>query len=386
MGIAVATCKAPSWCGRTNAQLPDPPTSANPSTALFADPVARKLFWLPDPPGADCPGLQAFWTRLSTGITAYRCPETIDGPTRDIEFLSNPPAGDIRPEDWVRGNGASRQSRSPNWAGATVHAVDGGTLTQVVGGWTEPGLVRSGSYLPEQEFRSSVWIGFNGHAAYYDAALPQIGTMQRIFSDDVGTLQTEHWVWFEWWANTKAVDAAKLLLPVYLNLDVGPGDTVLCSVEIIPGDPAADHEETYPFVARMCVCVEYLHKPDKVLVMPFIVHPPLVDRHQVRPTGSTANWIAELPDNVDKAHPFLMPRFVTQADPADTVTFEHCAAAVAVHAGAPIFGEQTLEVSRRFHMFSKPPERADALEKIATALTPRISDTAFSIQVTGNRP
>ncbi len=379
-------CKAPCWYGRVNPQVPEPPTQANPSTRLFADAAARKTYWLPDPPGRAFPGLQAFWERLSTGITGYMQPVAIAGPPLDRAFLLSLPPGSFRPEDWVRGNGASRQSRSPNWSGATVHAADGGMLTQVVAGWTEPEVFASGVIAPGQEFRSSIWTGFNGHAAYYDAALPQIGTMQQIYLDASHHRQTRHWVWFEWWANTKANSTAENLLPVYLQLDVHPGDTVLCSVELIPGDPVADPTETFPVVARMSVCIDHKHSATKVLVMPFIVHPPLVDEYQVQPTGSTASWVAELPANVDKEHPFLMPRFVTQVDPFNAVTFEHCAAAIAVNAGEAPFGEQTLEVSRRFNMFSKPPERADALKKIATTLTPRISDTSFRIQVDGHGP
>ena len=395
MGLAVPspTPSIPDW--RLNPPpLPAQPTNSNSSTLLFGDAVSRANYWLPDPPGAGFPELQAFWQRLSTSITEYRKPKQHPNAPHVVYAT---PAGllgeGVRSEDWVRGNGASRQSRSPNWSGASVHAVDGGTFTQIVGSWTEPQVATSGTFANTQEFRSSVWIGFNGHGAYDDAALPQIGTMQQITA---GSSQSKHWVWFEWWANSKVCshgDDRTAFLPFYLELDVAEGDIVLCNVEILPSDPANDPPDT-PYVARMCICVEHLDTATqsvrKVLVMPFIVRPPPVDNRRVQPIGSTANWIAELPTNIDRNNnvdvnnPFLMPRFGTGPAPSNSVTFQNCVAAVAPNPGEPIIAERTLEVSRRINMIGRKHNGAGSVGKIATTLTPRISDTSFSIQVDGN--
>ena len=391
--MATPTPSNPAW-RRNPLPLPARPTASYPSSRLFGTPQDRKDYWLPDPPGAGFPELQAFWQRLSTSITEYRKPKLHPNAPKFVKPKTARLLADgVRSEDWVRGNGASRQSRSPNWSGTSVHAVNGGTFTQVVGSWNEPGIARSGTYDPTQEFRSSVWIGFNGHAAYEDAALPQIGTMQQFTA---GSPLSKHWVWFEWWANSKVCshgDDRTAYLPFYLDLKVAEGDTVLCSVELIRGDPAATPPDP-PRVARMCVCVEHLdtatHSVEKVLVMPFILRPPIVDNRRVQPTGSTANWIAELPTNVDKNYkvdinnPFLMPRFGTGPASSNSVTFQNCVAAVAANPGEPICAERTLEVSNRINMIHRKPSSNGSIKKIATTLTPRISDTSFSIQVDGN--
>jgi len=390
MGLSMVQPICPRhW--HANPNLPDQPTASTPSADLFNDAGARARYWLPEPPGANLPELQTFWSRLSSGITEYRRAAVRNGPRNDRLFLANPLAGPVRFDDWARLNGTGRQSRSPNWSGTTIRAVDGSVLTQVVGAWQEPDVARSGSFQVSQEFRSSVWIGFNGHAAYYDSALPQIGTMQRIKHTKVAGWKTSHWVWFEWWANTKAVDIATNLLPIYLKLDVQPGDAVLCSVELIPGDSIRDHGCTYPFVARMCVCVEHIDTTvnpsvqKKMLVTPFIVFPPKVDGYQVRTLGSTANWIAECPFNVDRDNPFLMPQFVSSNLALNPLSFGHCVAAVAPDLGEPILSEKALGVSRRINMFSRQLDAADGLTKIATTQPAGPGNSTFDIEVSGNQ-
>jgi len=271
-----------------------------------------------------------------------------------------------------------------------VSACDGGTLTQVVGRWVEPAVERAGAHSTGDEFRSSIWVGFNGHAAYRDAALPQIGTLQRIVHDSAAGWTTSHWVWLEWWVNVRDAEPDSWMLPIYIDLDVAAGDTVWCRVDLIPGDPVNYPKDAgYPCVARMSVCVgrpaSDAAPASKVLVMPFIVYPPelsLVGPIQVK--GSKANWIAELPTNICDGPAFLLPRFGPAAVPEPKVTFTHCVAASASDPGAPLLAEHTLGVSRRFHMFNNQPSGEASLARIATSLSPRISDTAFSIQVEGN--
>lgn len=326
---------------------------------------------------------------MKTGITEYRCASTINGPDpiggAIPELLRTAADADGKKTPLAR---RSRESRGPNWSGAAVAAVDSCTLTQVVGSWVEPTSHPAGTLGPSRTFRSSLWIGFNGHAAYLDAAMPQIGTLQEIiYVND--HWEPRHWVWFEWWANTQGGAIVQSLLPCYLDLQVQPGDTVLCRVDLVPSDPVACPQATFPHVARMCICVEHpataTSQSSKVLVMPFVVYPSVVDGVRARVMGSTANWIAELPTNVWQPNdPWLLPRLGTGAASADPVRFAHCAAASALDPGAPLIAEHTLAVSKRFHMFSGEPRGSPSLARIATSLTPRISDTAFEIQVDGN--
>lgn len=373
MGLIMATCTPASWNGLVNANLPPAPSASNPSAALFNNEPARMTYWLPDPPGVEFPTLQDFWEGMSIGITEYRCATKILGPKALVAPPDETTAGTT-----VRSGPASRESRSPNWSGASVAAVGGDTFTQIVGSWVEPPFEKAGSYGTTDEFRSSIWIGFNGHAAYLDASLPQIGTMQRIAYENNNWVPSR-WVWFEWWANTKGKEAEEYVKPVYLDLNLAEGDTVWCRVDLI-----ASGSVDFPYAARMCICVKRAASASKVLIMPFIVYPPKSGNRWSQAVGSTANWIAELPTNIESGAPFLLPRFGPAAGTENRVSFNHCAAAIAPDPGEPLIAERTLEVSKRFHLYSREPRGNPSLTKIATCLVPRTSDTEFSIQVDGN--
>lgn len=374
------------WAGRINDDVPPAPTPHAPSEALFADAAARTAYWLPEPPGPGFPALQEFWDRMRTGITEYRKLETIPGPRRQVIGVLALRGDDERVAKLSRFGTASRESRSPNWSGAAVAACGGSTLTQVAGSWVEPRAERSGSHTTVHEFRSSVWIGFNGHAAFRDAALPQIGSLQRIVHESQAWI-TSHWLWFEWWANIRGGEDNPFLLPVYIRLDVAEGDTVLGRIDLVPGDPVKDK---LPHVARMCLCVERpatgAAPASKVLVMPFIVHPPELAPREgpIRVMGSKANWIAELPTNIREGPAFLLPRLGSAASPGEGVTFAHCVAGSALEPGAPLSSEHALAVSSRFHIINTQPRGDASLARIARSVTPRLSDTAFRIQVDGN--
>jgi len=364
---------------RINIEVPAQPDGSYTSEQLFADAKARSRYWLPHPPATNCPALRQFWRSLMTGITEYRQVSKIPGPV----FLTvGAPA--LRSYDGPRLDGASRHSNSPNWSGASVRAVDCSSLGQIVASWVEPDIGRAGSHTDSDEFRSSVWIGLNGHAAYLDAALPQIGTMQRILKRTPAANWTkEHWVWFEWWAIYKGQIIPASLLPIYINLDVHPGDTVWCSVEWVPGGLVS----SAPVVARMFVCVEttFGGSRRKTLILPFLYEPPTLDGVQVRPMGSVANWIAELPTNTDPAKPFLMPEFIDTTTHLNApVQFEDCAAGVATAPGEPIVSERTLEIARQIDMVTGRYEDRGAIARVATPLWPRTSDSAFQIRVDGN--
>lgn len=368
-----------AWDGRVNCLLPEQPTPDYPSAALFRDATQRNRYWLPDPPGVAFRSMQQFWERMSVGITAYHSLQVTAGPI----IQSLPPGGDTGGTTPALGL-ASRESRSPNWSGAMVAAGGGNTLTQVVGSWVEPAFEKAGSYSQSDEFRSSIWIGFNGHAAYLDASLPQIGTLQRIVFDPLSNAWiSSRWVWFEWWAKVKGKEAQQYVKPVYMQLDVQEGDTVWCRIDLIPSGVAS-----YPHVARMCL---RLDRPasgstpaSQVLVMPFIVNPPKSGNRWSRISGSTANWITELPLNIDGGAPFLLPRFGPTTGTNNRVNFSQCVAGSASDPGEPLIAEHTLEISKRFHMYNCEPRGRPSLAKIATSLTPRTSDTQFSIQVDGN--
>lgn len=324
------------WAGRTNPNVPTLP-SGKTSDALFADQHWRQQYWFPDPLTLATPELSRFWTSMMSGVTEFRPMTPINPPPEDLGLTTS----GLRRLGRARKTqvqGRSRRSRSPNWSGASIRATASSTYSHVVGSWIEPTVQPAGPHQTQDYFRSSIWIGLNGHASHIDAAMPQIGTMQRIPHSPIDG--KSHWTWFEWWVNVESNSPVRLYLPVYFDLDVEPGDRVYASVELIPGPAVSDP----PVVARMCMCVEHpavgTSAPTrKVVLMPFLVFPPELDEGQVTPEGAAASWVAELPTSLNPRRPFLMPRFESP------LRFSHCTAACASTVQGPAFAEQNLELA-----------------------------------------
>ena len=273
--------------------------------------------------------------------------------------------------------GARRGGHSPNWSGTSIAATDALMFTQVVGSWKEPKIARVGDSTHES--RSSVWIGLNGQRAFDASALPQIGTTQLI---EANAAAAKHYVWFEWWANTKKTDEniPRRVLPIYINRIFQPGHEVLCCIELVPRNPAiipGNPPESLPTVARMCIKNETTHE----FIMPFYVYPPMLRGAGVDVSGSTAEWVVERPDSL--ANPdFTLPKFIDSNGDRTPVTFADCVAALAADPGSPILAEATLNVSRRVSMIRRRPNQG-LVEVIARTPRQRITDTSFSIDVDG---
>jgi hypothetical protein len=330
----------------------------------FKESQNKEQLWLPpEPEKSKLPNLHAFWESMADGITGWRVMKPICENPPDLR-ISRSLMQQLMPLD------SGQLSRSPNWSGVSVHAAAGVQFTQVAGCWVEPEAARVGPDRNnmKREFRSSVWIGCNGHAGYLDAALPQAGTCQQIVhrKGAVPTAwETRHWVWFQWWAIGKGQDEDDLRMPVYVDVDLQAEDRVWCNIDLINGFPnTADPPE----VARVTLCVEHNERGDaarsKTLVMPFLMYPPKNRQsRRAEATGTTANWIVELPrisnelkDCEDFEGPFLMPQLEGPAEAP--VTFQHCVAGCADAVGLPVSGERALEVSKRINMIDIEPDQA----------------------------
>ncbi len=371
--------------GCVNPELPNAGVSL---PDLFGDNASRARYWLPGPPdSAATPNLERFWNQLrsdSTPGSTVFVQVSID-PTGPLT-LAIPPGTESVPTGWARDNFVSRQSNSPNWSGAFVAAVGGVVVTQVVGSWTIPVVSRPASSV--DEFRSSQWVGLDGQSSFDGAALPQIGTTQQIAPGANTAPPVNQFVWFEWWANAKSNEQDHVM-PKYIELTndpaipkfmAGPGDEILCCLEIIQATPetlpvplSGQSQEQFPLLARMCI----KNQTRKRFVMPFLVYPPVVYGRRAQVRGAAADWIVEVPHQMGAGDQFKLPAF------RDPFIFGDCVAAVATDHAAPTQGERTLVVSKRINMIGLR-RNVGRVDVIAKAVNPRINDVSFKVQVDGN--
>lgn len=330
----------------------------NPFCAEYAN--KWDAWWLPTKPDEETlPKLHAFWSAMTTGITGWKTMAVLKS---GIPLV----VGTSRPSQAMTPMDTGRFSHSANWSGATARVSGGAQFTQVAGSWVEPKATRVGPQAAnaKREYRSSIWIGLNGHAAYIDAALPQAGTCQQVEWKN-GTAAENHWVWFQWWAMGKSPDDNDLRMPEYIDIGLQPGDRVWFYIELqdgvlVPPDP--------PQVARVTIVIEAPARSgiaaSKTLVMPFLMYPPKnAEGRQAEVGGTTANWIIELPrvsKDIKKAggKRFLMPALKNDKQ---EVRLQHCVAACADVVGGPLLAERTLEVSRRISLIDV--DKDDSREK-----------------------
>lgn len=209
----------------------------------------------------------------------------------------------------------TRFEGSRNWSGAYITANRGRHLLQVWGLWQIPdGLTVPPPPLdgdPGKPYKVGTWIGLDGQRRYFDASLPQIGTVSVLNAD--GTRDAQAWV--QWWAK----DELKLKLKT-LSLKVQPGQTVLCVLTALgPQEVAAliVNLSTIPITAQ-----------------PVRITPPMArlpsgsGAAQPKIAGATAEWIVERPSDLD------LPRFENFPDYGQT-QFEFCGAVEGRHADLP---------------------------------------------------
>jgi len=202
--------------------------------------------------------------------------------------------------------GYRHREDSRNWSGAYITPVRPNRFVHVTGGWTvpEPAVptVLPNAATGNDEFRSSTWIGLDGHRVYPHSSLPQIGTSQFIRrANGADTIQTG--AWWQWWKKGDPNSA-----PVEIvNFPVSVGDKILASLKVQASGDVHFH----------------LKNQTSGLFTTFVVIAP----GTIVPLGSTAEWIMERPTELHSTHVYPLPR-------CSDVIFNHCMAKSSVSIGA----------------------------------------------------
>jgi hypothetical protein len=189
--------------------------------------------------------------------------------------------------------GSGHQETSLNWSGTAVEAEieAGGSFAQIYGQWQLPAASLPANADPQEQYRCSIWIGLDGHAAT-SMSMPQVGTTVSIC---VGDAAPTYEAWFQWWARGYNI------LPVPITgVALREQDLIACSIEV--------RDATHVGISITNLT---LNEGPPLLV----VAAPSPGSKTLSVEGLSAEWIAERPTDLNdstKLHP--LPDF-------DRVTF-----------------------------------------------------------------
>ncbi len=261
--------------------------------------------------------------------------------------------------------GRTHREGSRNWSGLYVTPKRPNAFTKVVGSWHVPtvSLPQSRAIGPapiNDEYRSSVWLGLDGHRRLPHASLPQIGTSQFL---NVPTGHVTTAAWWQWWVNGLECPPVEIA-----NLPVAAGDRMLASVTALAGGDAAFHGKDQVAegwlgglrrwgqrrVARASVrpgeqVLFHVKNQTSGLFAVFSVEAPTIPSKGTRAgmkavvSGTTAEWIVERPTQLTSVNLYPLPRYTD-------VTFCHCMAR-----SVPVLGgthaDRRLEGARLIKMY-----------------------------------
>ena len=99
--------------------------------------------------------------------------------------------------------GSARIESSPNWSGAYVVPSHGRRFNRIAASWRVPKVnppkpADGGDPVPG-DYRSSTWIGLDGHRRYTNG-MPQMGTAHFVKVADDGCVTRDYHLWWQWWA------------------------------------------------------------------------------------------------------------------------------------------------------------------------------------------
>jgi hypothetical protein len=229
--------------------------------------------------------------------------------------------------------GSRHREQSRNWSGVYITPKRPDRFVQVVGSWTVPApsvpaVLPSGAIPKAEAYRSSTWIGIDGHRTYPNSSLPQIGTSQFI-KVERGETTIETAAWWQWWVKDDP-DTAPVDL---LNFPVTVGDEIFASLTVQASGDVLFH----------------IKNQTSGLFASFVVIAP----GPIVPLGSTAEWIMERPTELGSSRMYPMPHFTD-------VVFRHCLARSAPAVGEPT-ALQNLDNARfirMYELFDNPHRKA----------------------------
>jgi len=327
-----------------------PPSQPNSPNDYFQE-IGRRAHAYPLPP-ADFDPLSATSAHLDKhGLPAQ--PHQLSEPElfHHWKLMLGPPFKPVAPEfpkqgsllpplvhqfDHGRGRSAGAVhhiENSRNWSGAYIRPTSLYRFVYVAGGWrvpqvSVPAVLPDGAVPGDDEYRSSTWIGIDGHRRYPKSSLPQIGTSQTV--KVVGGKQTvTTGAWWQWWSqDDQFPPQARHNPPVPIpNFPVAVGDEILASLTVQSADEVRFHikNQTTGLFTNFLVVA-----PGPILAL-----------------GSTAEWIMERPTVLGESRLYPMPSYTD-------VVFHHCVAKSVPEVGGAAM-THTLDGARLIRMYEVFP-------------------------------
>ncbi|MCK6451648.1 MAG: G1 family endopeptidase [Alphaproteobacteria bacterium] len=208
---------------------------------------------------------------------------------RAVAASAAPPAGraDAPAGRLIR---SGRLEKSANWSGVCIKAPRSRPFVQVAGAWTVPDIapppMAKGRRSPAGRFRSSVWVGLDGHGRSPGESLAQIGTAQQLETAG-GRTKKVFVAWFQWWVRGHHFPPVPLA-----DFPVRPGDPIVAGVTAVPPDVAS----RYP-ILQGSVLMHLKNRRTGRLAIVYFPAPRLGGRGETaartRLKGATAEWIVE---------------------------------------------------------------------------------------------
>jgi hypothetical protein len=264
-----------------------PPSGFDPLTASD-----RQLeeYGLPARPERNKAAAVEFWTMLMSQPLRFVEPQFQHVMPRlpTVAFSTGgggPATASSRPA--FAGRGHIETSR--NWSGLYLQTAPSERFTSIYGAWRVPAPripqispIDPGPADPfHNEYRSSIWVGLDGHRVYPQVTMPQIGTWQYI-KPTAGHNEVDLAAWWQWWTRDEITPTVR-----FANFPIAVGDHILASVVVVSADEV----------------VFYIKNQTTGLFAWVLVQAPA----RSEPLGSTAEWVVERPTWPFSIWPSRMP-------------------------------------------------------------------------------
>jgi hypothetical protein len=319
------------------------------------DATAEELaqFGLPPRPDAGEPGILA-WRSLVEGWRNAR-----------VELVDTPPAD---PDDGIvsvacpaipayPADRPPQASRSHNWSGAYLRAIEPSRFRRVTGQWRIPDACLPQGSASAREFRTSQWVGFDGTDPT-SRSLPQLGSIWRRKQNGEITKR----LWWQWWIR----GAEKQEVNFINDFPVAPGDFISCTLTV--DDPRAvryvvvKNLGASPIALCFLATNQGLFPPDPMTILDV--------------EGRVAEWVVERPKRFEKKPKkdwlYSLPAF-------ERIPFTNCSAIVN-DASSTV---RTLERARLLRITDWDD---DALPGRSAARVWNLNASGFDVYYTGPPP
>jgi hypothetical protein len=311
-----------------------PPEGFDP---LKAEPEILWIYGIPPKPNAEeFPTLAEFWVEMFSPPLVFR----------KLEYALMPDPVVI--SDQIRMSTTGRRESSLNWSGAYITPSNGRQLTEVHGRWTVPTVTAPPGAPGNQEFRSSIWVGFDGQRRYFDSSLPQIGTGQFVNAPN----DPPYSAWFQWWLRDNPLTHFPVTI---VGLTVSPGDRMMANLRVLSETQVhfLIKNQTNGLFARFALAAPRHHSTSI----------------QAKVSGATAEWVVERPTD-ENGELYELPDY----DVVDLKCF-----AISAHMpprGTPA-QEHTLDGARLINMYKveRDPSRTVVISRTQRRADDRIETT-----------